>query len=357
MNANSFDNPGRIGGNREDLGDILTIIEPEGTPITSLVKKGVAPLNTLSDWLADTLRKPRLSGTKEGQDAGKGNNKVKNRTRLGTYVQRIFDNFSVTDVQEKISQRGGTAAISNEYANSKAKTIREMKRDIEAICCSSIEHNGGNEYEMKTRGAFCWLDATNTLQKEYPVNQKFQTLPGSVLSNVAGGTGGMAQFSEDQFYDLLGQLKTVYGEKRTYQGIVGNHLQKQIDRFTRTSADPTETRYKVQENASEHKITMMVSVFDCSMGRVELLGTEFNNVGAEGAWNEGIGDPNAGLILNMDLWSINFFDALHTDDLPDMGGGPNGYAKAMFQNRCLNPKGNGCIFDKIATVQPTAIAA
>ena len=43
MNANSYASPSIIGGNREDLRDILTIFEPEETPFTSACKKGDAP--------------------------------------------------------------------------------------------------------------------------------------------------------------------------------------------------------------------------------------------------------------------------------------------------------------------------
>lgn len=335
MNANTYAAPAAAGGNREDLRNVLTILEPEDTPFTSLVKKGPAPGAVFVEVLADTLRKPRNTGTKEGQDAGKGGNKAANRKRFGTYIHRIMDDFGVTDVQQAIAKKGGTAAVADEYGNSKAKCVREVKRDIEAIVCGDQEHHGADDGNMTTRGAFTWLSIT--AQAANPVDANFLTLTGSVLSGV--GTS-VPLFTEAQFNGVLKSLKSVYGGKKEYDVIAGNNAIDTVDNFTRVNASTTNARYNVVENADEHEITLMVQVFESSFGRANMIPTEFNKISTAG-----VGDANTALILNRDLWELDFLDDLHAMDLPEAGGGPTGYVRAMLALLCLNPKGNGKIYN------------
>jgi hypothetical protein len=332
MQANSYSSPGTTGGNREDLRDVLTILEPEETPFTSMCKKGASPKSTYIEVMADTLRAVRKTGTPEGRDAGRGGNKVLNRQRFGTNVHRVMDEFAVSDVQELISKNGGTAAIDDEYANSKAKAIRETKRDIEAIACSDNEMQAGtDEADMQTRGIYKWLSPT--AQTVHPVPASFRPATAQVLSGVTAVT-------EAQLNDVLIACKRAYGAKRTYQGLAGDTVIKTVDNFTRVNSSTTNARYSVREDASDHEITMMVRIFESSHARLELMPTQFNKVDAAGA-----DDVYTMYILNMELWEMQFLDALHAVDLPDQGGGPRGFVKAIFGLLCKHPKGNGMIYN------------
>lgn len=333
MQANSYASPSTAGGNREDLRDILTILEPEETPFTSMVKKGESPASVFVEVLADTLRKPRTGGTKEGQDAGKGNNKAKNRQRFGSFLHRVQDEYGVTDVQQAISKRGGVAAISDEYGDAKAKAVREVKRDLEAIACSDIEMQGGSDTEMRTRGAFTWL--STSAQTTQPVPAQFLTPSAHVLD---GGTP--ASFTEAQFNGVLKALSKVYGGKRDYQCIAGDNVCEVVDNFTRVNSSTTNVRYQVSETASSHTITLNVSIFDSTFGRAHMIPTQFNKLDSAGD-----GNPNAALILNMSLWQMLFLENLHSVDQEENAGGQSGYVKAMGALLCLNPKGNGAIYD------------
>lgn len=332
MNATAYD-PGIQGGRREDLRNVLTILEPEETPFTSRVRKGPSPKSTYIETLGDNLRKPRNKGTKEGQDAKRGGNKAQNRQRFGTYIHRGFDEFGVTDVQQIISERGGQAAVDDEYGFSKAKTLREMKRDIEATNCGGQDHQGGDEVDMTTRGAMQWIN--NQAQANNAVPTLFRTLSGAILSGVGVN---IPLFTEDQLNGILKTLKGVYGAKRTYMMVAGNNVVDTVDHFTRV--DAYQGRYKVQEEATEHEITMQCKVFDTSFGRVEVVPSDFMNVDGNGN-----PDPNAAAILNEELWHMDLFDALHTMDLPDLGGGPSGYGKVMWALLCDSPRGNGKIYN------------
>lgn len=359
MIANSYANPSTAGGNREDLRDILTILEPEETPFTSMVKKGESPHATLVEVLADNLRPARISGTKEGQDAGKGNNKAKNRQRFGSFVHRVQDEFGVTDVQQKVSQKGGVAAVDNEYGNAKAKCVREVKRDIEAVCCSGQEMQGGSDLDMLTRGIFQWI--LSTAQAVQPVPAAFRppaqavgsggnpatttftgaTTNPTIMSAFGSATPATPGCTEQEFNTELKNLNKIYGGKRTYEVIGGDNVIETVDNFTRINSSTTNIRYQVMDDASSHTINLRISQFEGSFGIATMIPTQFNNVSA----STGLGDPNVAYFLNMDLWTLLFLDPLHSVDQDENAGGESGYVKAMFALLCLNPKGNGKFFN------------
>lgn len=334
MNTTAY-TPGVTGGRREDLRNVLTILEPQETPFVSRCRKGPAPKSTFVETLGDKLRKPKRTGTKEGTDGTKGGNKAKDRARFGTYIHRLQESFGVSDVQQIISERGGQAAVNDEYGNAKSKTLLEMKRDMEAICLGDQDHSGGTtDSDMITRGVFSWI--SSSAQSSNPVPSDFRTLSGAIVS---GKSFGGTRFTEDDLNGVLKTLKAVYGGKRTYFGLGGNNAIDTVDHFTRVEVSGA-TRYRVQEMADEHEITMMVNVFDSSFGRLEFQADDFIKTDTAGD-----ADPEALAILNMDLWHIDLFDDLHSTDLPDLGGGPSGQAKVMFANVCDSPKGHGKIYN------------
>ena len=343
-------NPGTAGGNREYLKDVLTILEPEQTPYTSLVTKGEAPAGTYIEVMASQLRKPRSTGTREGLDAGKGSNKAKNRKRFGSYLHRTMDEYNVTDVQQAISERGGVAAVNSEFEADKTQTMREVKRDIEAACCSGNEHaNGaGGDVEMVTRGVFAWLDKVGgTVQTVNKVPDEFLLTDAATASDSVGQyRSGVTAVTEDQLNVCLQALARVHGGKNEFTLIGGDIFIKTVDNFTRTNSatDSTKVRYQVHEMADDHVISLMVKSFESSFGIVHLMPTQFNKVGGAGAVNQ-LGDPYAAAILNLDLWEIDFLEGLHAEDDVPGAGGQSGWVKAIYANLCKMPKGNGNIFN------------
>lgn len=349
MNANSYSSPGSAGGNKELILDILTVLEPEATPVTSAITKGEKPGSTFIEVLADTLRAPRISGTREGQDAGKANNKAKNRNRFGNYVHRLQDEYGVTDVQQAVSKAGGVAAVDDEYGRSKAKCLQECKRDIEAVICSGSEMQGGSDTDMQTRGMFTWIQ--NTAQATNPVPVSFRPPAAAVAaasmaadttgSTLMSGVSGVDVMTEPGFNTVLKNLQKIYGSKQEYMMVAGDNIVQTVDNFTRVNSSTTHVRYQVTEMASEHTITLSVSVFDSSFGRASIVPTQFNNVSA----TTGLGDPNVAYLLNMKYWQLLFLEPLHSVDQNENAGGMNGYVKAMFALLCTMPKSAGKIYN------------
>lgn len=309
--------------------------------------KGDGPNATFIEVLADTLRKPRISGTREGQDAGKGNNKVSKRTRFGSYVHRVQDEFGVTDVQQAVSKRGGSAAVDSEYSNSKAKALREVKRDVEAVCCGAQEMAGGSDADMTTRGLFTWIQDTAQALQAVPADfrpppaQTVAAFAETSTATILSAVTGVGVMTEPMFVAILRNLQKIHGGKQEYTVLSGDAITQTVDNFTRVNTSTTNARYQVQQDAASHEITLSVSVFDSTFGRANIVPTQFNNVSA----STGLGDANVAYVLKMNLWQMLFLENLHSVDQEENAGGMSGYVKAMFALIGLNPKGNGKIFN------------
>jgi len=322
--ANSYASPSTTGGNREDLRDILTILEPEGTPVTSMISKGPAPKATLVEVLADTLRAPRTTGVPEGLDVNSFSNKASKRSRFGNYIHILEDSFAVTDVEMMVA----VAGTSDLYGEAKAKCVRELKRDLESVICGDQEMvQGSGSTGWVTRGLFKWIQATA---------QATQPVPADFLTPAANIGTYSAAITEAQFNGLLQAMYLVYGEKKTYQVVGGVEFIETVDNFTRVNSSATNIRYQVTEDAVRHQISLSVRIFDSSFGMAHLMPSQFLKIDAAG-----VGDVNAALFLNMELLELQMAEALHSVDLPDYGGGPRGYCKTVFSLGVKNPRGLG----------------
>jgi len=328
MNANAYQTPGTTGGNKEWLDDSLTILEPEQCPFTSMVKKDNEARGLLHEVVADRLRPARTTGTREGDSGPKGGNKTTKRARFGAYMHRWHDSFGVTDVQQAITEKGGNAVTSDEYADNKAKSVREVKRDIEATIGSAIETQGGSDDAMQLRGAFTWLGASHT-----------PSIPAEYITPSAQRPTGVATLTEDNVNGVLKSLMAQAGGGMTYQFLGGNDYIEDIDKFTRTGdGGTTATRYKVEESGGARTITMMVKVFETSFGRVEVHPSQFLQIDSSG-----VGDVDSALILNMEYWKMSFLERLHAVDDDEDAGGMNGFVKAIGGLYCTMPRGNARI--------------
>jgi len=327
--ANSYSNPAAAGGNREDLRDVLTILEPEETPVTSLIPKIDKPGATYVEWLADTIRKPRKTGTVEGGTTITRDNKAAERKRFGNYIHLYTNGYGVTDVQAKVD----VAAIgeAGEFDYAKAMAVREAKRDMEAILCSDQEmQQGSGSNEWRTRGLFKWIQST--AQTVNPVPTKYLTPAGNIITGLTA-----ANLQEAQVVDVLKSLFQVFGVKKTYIMPASAGVVAAFDGFTRTQPSATAQRYVVSDAAEKRAINMEVKTFNCSFGMLNIVPNLFLRVDANGD-----PDDNAALILVRELLGLGVLENLHAvDDTNNNPGGPQGYLKAMFALMHKNPRGSG----------------
>ncbi len=337
MKANSYDSPGRDGGNTEDIGGELSVIQPLQTPFASMVRK-TSCSSTNPEVGADEIRKPRTIGNKEGKGSDGTGNKAAGRRRYGGRVQKLTDQWAVTDVQMAVARQGGNAFVSDEISYAKARTIAAMKTDMEAICLGEQEGQGGSDDDMRTRGFFKWVQ--NGAQAIDPVPEQFRTPAASIITL---GSDKLSESTTDTGYKsfnaALKSMKQAYGYKVNVDAFAGDDIIEMVDNFTRSAGTGSDTRYRVNENGRDHEISLYVTVFDTSFARVNMIPDQFVRI------NEatGLGDPKSAALAVMEYWELPFLEQLVSEENPDTSGGRSGWLREMFANVCRNPKGQGAI--------------
>jgi hypothetical protein len=305
-------------GNREDLTDILTILEPESTPLTSLASKKKAT-GTFFEWQVDDLSTAEFAGVNEGEDVTSFSNQSANRTRLGNYVQKLRRSYMVSDLQQLVE----TAAISSEYANAESKAIRELKRDFEAAICSNQDRQAeaGSGTPYKTRGMLNWLGT--------PAD-----VPAAFRCVAFDTTATQTEATFNSVLQTLYQANGMPGGQLTL--IAGPGLKQEISNFSRVSSTTLNT-YQVTQTAESKKITLSVNLYDGDFGRVAIVPSTFVNRTS----GSSTVDTDAGLLIDPEYVSIFSLKAESRSELEDQGGGQRGYADLIAGISCDSPKAHG----------------
>lgn len=314
-----------LGSNREDLSDILTILEPERTPLLSLAKKGKAN-GTFFEWQTDDLATPAFAGVLEGQDETTFTNQVANRAKLGNHIQVFRQNYQVSNIQELVD----VAGVDNEFANAEGKAVRQMKRDIESALCSAqdrAQDDGTAPY--KTRGLFKWLGEGGQ--------------PGDIpaaYQSVASVTLSGASLTEA---NLNGMLQDLYQANGMPGGqltlLAGPALKRDISDFARQEGSTTALNFQVTQPAESKSISLVVNLYEGDFGSVACVPSLFLNRTSGSATV----DTNAGLLIDPEYIAVNMLKAESSTQLENKGGGRRGFCETIAGLACLSPKAHGKI--------------
>lgn len=318
-------------GNREDLTDWLTILEPEDCPKTSTFNKTKAPTNRLQEWQADSLANVDFSGVREGEDVTAFNNETANRARFGNYIQKFRRPWMVSDEEEATD----VAGVGSEVAVSKTKAAREVKRSIEAAVGSDNDMQADNgAIPYKTRGLGKWIQAT--AQTVNPVPAAFLT-PSANISTVTSGA-----FTETGFNDVFQSIFQQNGGRRNYTLFAGPTLKRAISKFQRQEGSTVSKGYMVTTDGDTNKIELNVTVYDGDFHSVTIIPDLFNGV-ADGAAITTVTTQQQcrGYVIDPQLVGVGYMIGLNARELENQGGGRRGFVGATLALVCKNPRGLG----------------
>ena len=316
-------------GNREDLTDILTILEPEVTPLLSSFKKAKGSTNVYHEWQLDSLSPVSFTGIPDGQDVVAYENQVANRARVGNYNQIFRRTWSVSVLQEASDPAG----VSNEVANSKSKAMRNIKRDIESALGSDNDRQsdtGTVGYKLRALGN--WISSSGPSD----VPAAYRTPSGSINSTATGS------LTEAGFNDTLQSPYQAGGDKGNYTLYAGPNLKRAISKFQRQEGSTTAKSYMVTQDASEHRIDFTVDVYRGDFNTVKIIPTLFNGL-LDGA------DPSTttnqqkarGYLIDPELVGVSYMVGMTSKENPDLGGGRRGFILSALTLEVRNPKGLG----------------
>lgn len=314
-----------LGSNREDLSDVLTILEPERTPLLSLAKKGKAN-GTFFEWQVDDLATPAFAGVLEGEDETSFTNQVANRAKLGNHIQVFRQNYQVSNIQELVD----VAGVDNEVANAEGKAVRQMKRDIESALCSAQDRDqddGTNPY--KTRGLFKWLGEGG---QPSDVPAAYQS-----VASVSLGGGSLTESALNGMLQDLYEANGMPGGQLTL--LAGPKLKRDISDFARQEGSTTALNFQVTQPAESKSISLVVNLYEGDFGSVACVPSLFLNRTSGSATV----DTNAGLLIDPEYIAVNMLKAESSTQLENKGGGRRGFVETIAGLACLAPKAHGKI--------------
>lgn len=286
-------------GNREDLSNILTILAPEETPVLALCGKTKAT-STFHEWTVDELGAPNADGINEGADVTAFSDKFASRARLGNYVQIFRRDYLVSNLQQAVTSVGPA-----NVAQAEAKSMRELKRDVEFAICSANDRqteDGVNPYKL--RGLGSWIASGGPAD----VPSAYRTPSASIETSA---------LTESDLNDILGSIYSKTGEMGNLTLVANVALRKVIANFSRENNITNDAIYNVNQNAESKKITLSVSLFDSDFGLVRVVN---GNPACMPT-----GTTNIGYVLDPKYLGFASLIPMGSTRLENQGGGERGY--------------------------------
>ena len=316
--------PGSASSNREDLTDVLTILAPEETPILSLGNKSKANA-TFVEWTVDKLSTPSDNGVIEGEDVAIFTDAFAGRARMGNYVQKFRRDYKVSDLQEAVDSVGPA-----KLAQAEAKSIRELKRDVEKTLASANDKTVGGvaqAYKMAGLGAF-----VNDSPPANLVPAGFETPSSSVYANTA--------FDEAEFNDLITSIFRETGNTNSLTLVADSGLRRKISDFARVSGGVTENVRSVNYDGNSASIKLSVELYQSDHGIVSIINA---NPDCMPASTGGTTTTATGYLVNPEFYGIHELIPMGSTRLPNTGGGERGYVDTTLTLGVYHPQAHGKI--------------
>lgn len=320
-----------VTGNREQLLDIISLIEPEMTPVFSMARKKTAT-STFPEWQVDSMEEPSFDGVDEGEDVTTFSNKRANSARLGNYIQKFRRSYQVSDIQELVD----TAGVGSEFAYAQAKAVREMKRDGEAAICSSQDRQaqGGAGTPYKTRGFLRWLGYNGSAGGNYPSD-----IPADQQLTNFVDTG--TALVEEEFNTVLQNLYTANGAPSgNYTFVGGTAARRDVTEFARSTTG--QSAYQLTESASGKKLTFTVTVYEGDFGMVNIMPASLFVDRTSGSANL---ESETALLIDSGAYSLFTLQSQTKNELEDQGGGRRGFCEMICALGMESPKSHGFFYD------------
>lgn len=327
-------------GKREDLSDIISVVDAKETVLTSSIKKGSKkPTNAYVEWLVDSYPATQTSGTIDGTEVTYASTAdfASTRYRIGTYIQQFRRIPGVSRLEETVATVAGVnnpdpqgVAGATEFARAKAKATVMIKRDIEATFLSAngaVAGDGSTAY--KTRGLGQWLSAT---ADSTVLGQDNVLLNSNQIFSAA-----LTTFTEDSLRTVLQQRWSVTGRGGDLLGIVGSDIKNAISDFSRylpaktiSSSTASSVRFYNQDVASK-QITTAVDIYSGDYGNIELHLSAF------------VPTTKTGYIIDPEFVEMRTHTAPFFTELPDLGAGRRGIVEAIVALVPTNPQAHAKI--------------
>ena len=317
-------------GGREDLADILANVDAHDTIVTSTCKKGSKPGNTLMSHVADAYSAAVSTGTVDGTDVGASDYQdgSANRALVQNYVQIFRRSVRVSTLAQEISNIAGVGS-GGELANSIARAIIEIKRDIELSVLSANDarlDDGSDSY--LTKGLATWISTAGGSVLQVP--SAFRTPAASIETSAT-----TSDISDQTVQNVLSSIFGETGSTKNFVMPVGRTLRRAFtDRLTGTrsvtdSNGVAATQVRTFSPLKGKTVTMSVDTFDGDFGILALANSNFLPAATDGH------------VLDMSGIELRYGSLPAVTKLPNAGGGEARMVEAIAALIVYNPLAHG----------------
>ena len=319
-------------GLREDLSDVISVVDAKNCPFISTARKGsdISNANVYS-FQADKYNEPSFDGVLSNADVTTFDDPSKNRALLSARAQKYRRTVLVDDMSQHASDVAGIGR-KRLLADGIAKAMVEIKRDMESSFCSGRESQaqaGTDPY--RTRGLFKWVDSS--AQTDLPVPADYRTPSASIK------TDAVADVTEAKVQELLQSVYNQSGQVDEMVLLCGPSLKRRFTEFTRFTTGAAGAGLSIRtfnQSADSKRIVSAITFFEGDFGSLRLVNSLFLRKDASTTAQEG-----SGLVLDMDKCEVRFARRPRMVELEDQGGGPRALIDAIASVTCLAPQGMG----------------
>lgn len=338
-------------GKREDLADLIALVDAKDTPFTSMAPKGSKPGNTWFRWQVDSLPAAvaSQSGVVDGTDVDPNGATIQNfvkdgaggtqyRYELSNHIQEFRKAVRVSPLTLDIAV---TAGVKDELANNIAKGITMLKRDMEKTFCSNNlpKADDGSTQGYATRGLDSWIRPVATTGGVF-ANDNYLTIPAAFrtpAASVAGNatatvesTALVSSLTEITVQDILTSIYSQTGQFRSYDGLVGPNLKRAFTNLVYTARTDTaasqQTIRTFNRDASASSYISSIDVFEGDFGQIRLHPSLF------------LKNNYCGYVLPIEHTEIRYGGSVAgVKELTDNGGGPARLINAIASVCVKNP--------------------
>jgi hypothetical protein len=320
-------------GKREDLANLIAMVDAKDTPFTSMAKKGAQPGNTIFRWQADrlpatTAPTPIVDGTDVDPNSGTTNfvndGTTQFRVELSNRIQIFRKAVRVSKLTQDVANIAG---VKDELANNVSKAITLIKRDMEvAMCGNQAAQVDNGTVGYRTRGLDKWIVAAANIDTvDLPAAASAFCPSASQISTV-----GTAALTETVVQDILTGIYSQTGQFKDYDALVGPTLKRAFTNLVFTTTASGTNQYQsvrtFNRDADASSYVASVDVFEGDFGRIRLHPSLFlkNNF--------------SGYIIPFDQVEIRYGgNVAQVTELTDNGGGPARLVEAVAGLCIYNP--------------------
>lgn len=337
-------------GKREDLADMIALVDARDTPFISMSRKGSKPGNMYFRWQADQNPQPQVGGTIDGTDVSSYSNYVDGyRKELANYAQIFRRTVRVSKLAQDLAD---VAGVRDSLSDNVAKAIVGLKRDMEVTFTSDQlgqQDTGAGGVPYLTAGAQAWIGGDN-IGTGLNIGSGSKTPSFITPANSIVSGSNASALSDTTVQGLLKSIFDQTGQYKSFDCIVGTDLKRAFTGLLGTTALTTTSTVGVtgagatkvqtfQRDAAADTYIQSMDVFSGDFGTVRLHPTTFIGTISGSTYTA---KTAYGLVLDMNLIETRYGgNVAQVTALPDAGGGPARLIEAVAGLVVGNPLGLG----------------